>query len=341
MKKLNTVFVLILFLFVAGNSAELTKVGATSANFLQLALGARASALGGAYVAIAEGPYAIYWNPAGISHGRGFRMAYQNGALYAGLRQQALAMVYSVNEADNLGILINHLDIGEMEETTLEEPEGTGQTFDASNMAVSVTYGRQLTNRVSFGVTAKYIQERIWLEVARGYAFDIGTLYTIEERGLRIGMALTNLGPDMGIGEAPHLRFYKEKQDGYPGSPQPEAQLVTKKFPLPLCFALGISANVIGARALRQSGQHRLTVAVSVNDAFDAPLRSNYGVEYAWQEALFLRAGLYQGYDAASVTLGFGLNIKKYAAVDVQIDYAWSAYGDLGNINTWGLEFRF
>ena len=63
--------------------------------------------------------------------------------------------------------------------------------------------------------------------------------------------------------------------------------------------------------------------------------------KHAWQESFFLRGGYYQGYDAARAALGFGLNIRRYAALDLQIDYAWTSYGDLGNINVWGLEFRF
>ena len=45
---------------------EPIKTGTTAASFLELGVGSRAVAMGEAYVAIAEGPTAGYWNPAGL-----------------------------------------------------------------------------------------------------------------------------------------------------------------------------------------------------------------------------------------------------------------------------------
>jgi hypothetical protein len=339
--KIVKIFLGLIFLFLGSAQAgDLTKVGATSANFLQMEVGARAMAIGGAYVGFADDAMALFWNPAGIGLNQGLRAAYQQTEMYAGIRHQLLAVMYALSSTDQLGLLVNYLDVGKMEETTLLEPEGTGQYFDASNIAIGLTYGRQLTNRVSFGVSFKYIQERIWLENARGFAFDVGTIYNIAENGIRIGMALTNLGPDMSIGDAPHLRFYKEKSEDYPGSPQPESQLVTKNFPLPLSFSLGIAVNLMGPNAIKANDQHRVTLSLSAVDAFDAPFRSNYGFEYSWSSLLALRAGYHHNYDTAGLSMGFGLNIHQFTSLDLSVDYAWVDYGDLGALNVWGLEFR-
>ncbi len=323
-------------------AGELTKVGTTAANFLQLRVGARAIALGGAFVGLADDASALYWNAAGITHLTGLQVFYQNSRLYAGLKHQTFGLTYALTAQNHLGILVNHLDMGVMRQTTLQYPEGTTQKFDAASMALGLTYARQLTDRVSFGVTAKYIQERIWLEVARGYAFDIATLYVIPEKGLRIGMNLSNLGPDMGIGKAPHLEFYKRKPDDFPGSPQPKSQLATKEFPLPLAFSLGLALDIWGQNALLfPNEEHRLTTSMSITDGYDSPLRTNFGLEYVWHEVFALRAGYYLGYDTENYALGFGLNIYKYAKINLQIDYAWMNYGDLGSINTYALQFRF
>lgn len=329
-----------LFFLSAVQAGDLTKVGATSANFLQMEVGARAMAMGGAYVGLADDAMALFWNPGGIGLNRGLRVAYQQTEMYAGIKHQLVSLMYAVSSTDQLGLLVNYLDVGKMEETTLVEPEGTGQYFDAANVSIGFTYGRQLTNRVSFGASIKYIQERIWLETARGFAFDIGTIYNISESGVRIGMALTNLGPEMSIGDAPHLRFYKDRSDDYPGSPQPESQLVTKEFPLPLAFSLGMAVNVFGPQAIRVNDEHRVTFSISAIDGFDAPFRTNYGLEYAWHEVFALRGGYHQNYDTAGLSLGFGLSIHKYTSLNLSIDYAWVDYGDLGSLNVWGLEFR-
>lgn len=337
-KQLLTLWVLLLSTLL--QAGELTKVGTTAANFLQLGIGPRAQAMGGAFVAVSDDASALYWNPAGITQNRKMQLSYINTEMYADIQHQVVALAYALSPEDNIGLLINYLNFGKMDINTVLKPEGTGQHFDAASHSIGLTYGRQLTDKVSVAVTAKYIEERIWLEVARGYSFDIGALYTFDDYGMRVGMALTNLGPEMGIDEAPHLRFYKKKPDAYPGSPQAESQLVTKKFPLPLLFSLGVSADIMGYNAILKDASQRLTFSFAANDGFDAPFRSNYGLEYGWQNAFFLRAGLYQGYDTAKGALGFGINIERYTQLDMQIDYAWVDYGNLGSLNVWGVEFK-
>ncbi len=330
-----TIYITIIFP-IYGES--LTKVGTTSANFLLLPLGARSAALGGAYVAVAEGPFAIYWNPAGITQDSRMSTAYQNTALYANISQKAFAVTYAVTPNDHVGMLMNYVDIGEMDITTMLEPEGTGSTYKAANMAIHLTYARKLTDRVSFGFTAKYFQEKIWLEVARGYALDLGTVYSVYQKGFKIGMSLTNLGPETGIADGPHLMFYKDAPEEYPAAPQPEAMLSTKKFPLPLSFSLGVSSNIFGKNAVYENNEHRITVLMSANDAFDTQFRTNYGIEYSWLEYFALRAGYYLGYDAVKYTFGFGLDLKKYLKYAFKMNYAWMDYGDLGDVNLWSLE---
>ena len=42
---------------------QVTKVGTTTAAFLEIEVGARANGMGGAFVAIADDATALYWNP--------------------------------------------------------------------------------------------------------------------------------------------------------------------------------------------------------------------------------------------------------------------------------------
>src|SRR5258706_12521042 len=43
------------------------RVGTSSASFLRIGIGARAAGLGESFVAVANEPSAIYWNPAGLA----------------------------------------------------------------------------------------------------------------------------------------------------------------------------------------------------------------------------------------------------------------------------------
>src|SRR5260370_42349095 len=59
--------VLLTCLGVGWGSAQAADPGTTSANFLKLGIGPRASAMGEAQVGLADDVYATYWNPAGLA----------------------------------------------------------------------------------------------------------------------------------------------------------------------------------------------------------------------------------------------------------------------------------
>jgi len=326
----------------ARGQSQVNKVGTSAANFLQLELGGRAVAMGGAYVGLSDDISALYWNPAGAAFLEGLRVGYTNVERYAGIRHQFSGVIVPLPGLGALGVSVVHVDCGEMEITTIERPEGTGQTFTASDLALGLSFAGRLTDRVSFGITARYIQEKIWLESASGYALDMGTLYRLPDRGLRIGMAITNFGPEMGIDNGPHLTFEKEPPDNYPSSPPLESRLETKRFPLPVKFELGVALDAVGTNSmLLSSSTSRVTLAGTINDGFDAPFRSAWGVEYEWGGLIALRGGYRENYDTGGLSAGAGIDVPVRAGLGVRFDYAWVDYGDLDSIQLWSLELTF
>jgi len=321
---------------------QVDKVGTSAANFLQLELGARAVAMGGAYVGLSDDVSALYWNPAGAALLDGLRVGYINVQRYAGIRHQFSGLVVPLSGLGALGVSVIYVDCGDMEITTVEEPEGTGQNFKASDLALGLSFARRLTDRVSFGVTAKYIQEKIWLESATGYALDLGTLYRLTDQGLQIGMAITNFGPGMSIDRGPHLTFEKEPPDNYPSSPPLDSRLETRQFPLPLKFELGVALEVIGKTGLiLNDPTNRVTLSATINDGFDAPFRSTWGLEYDWNGIMALRGGYRENYDTGGLSTGVGLNIPVRSGLGARFDYTWVDYGNLESIQLWSLELTF
>ena len=59
----STIILFLLTIALANNSN-----GTTSANFLEIDVGCRATSMGGAYVSLCEDPSAIFWNPSGLTH---------------------------------------------------------------------------------------------------------------------------------------------------------------------------------------------------------------------------------------------------------------------------------
>jgi threonine dehydratase len=52
----------------SAHAAEIfEKVGTFDGQFLKIGVGARAEGMGGAFVAVADDPSAVFWNPAGIA----------------------------------------------------------------------------------------------------------------------------------------------------------------------------------------------------------------------------------------------------------------------------------
>ena len=331
----------IFILPIAAQSATYKK-GTTSGGFLKLEVGPRAAAMGGAYVGLANDATATFWNPSGLTTGGGFQLFFQNSQLYAGMRQTFLASALPVVSGWSLGFFVNHLNIGNFEETTLNEPDGTGEHFSARNVALGISLATQLTDHVSVGVTGKFIEERIWYEISRNFAFDLGTLYRFSHIGVRVGMLLSNLGPGAAMNDGLQLTFRKEKPPDFPGSPGVEAQLKTGNFPLPMMFTLGVCVELVGSHsAFAKSNDNQVLFVASSNDAIDAPFRSNLGLEYAWRNIVYFRAGYRFNYDTSRGSLGFGLNFLPLVGKNVHFDYAWVDYGDLNSVSMWSFSMGF
>ena len=97
-----------------------------------------------------------------------------------------------------------------------DRQDGTGETFDAADMAVGLSYGRAITDRFSVGVTGKFIQQRIWHSSAYAFALDIGTQFRTDFfGGLTIGATLYNFGTDMRMNgrDRQHERLNDHERD--------------------------------------------------------------------------------------------------------------------------------
>ncbi|MCC5927294.1 MAG: PorV/PorQ family protein [Bacteroidetes bacterium] len=206
--RLNTsiaLFGLLSLLFVTQEVSAQSKVGTTAAPFLTMGTGARANGVGHAYTAIATGPDALFWNPAGISVR--FEdddplggIVFSNKSWLAGINYNALAMTIPVSSSRDmvLGLHAIFLDYGRMDIRTVEQPEGNGLTFGAYDLSTGISFASRLTDSFHLGGTVKYVQQSIYDMRASTVAVDIGfTLVTPYMNGIRIGASLTNFGGKM------------------------------------------------------------------------------------------------------------------------------------------------
>jgi hypothetical protein len=343
MKKIIVILMIFtLAQFVLGQG-EVTKVGTTAANFLNLEIGARAVALAGAFTAVASDASALRWNPAGMVFVDKISITYDNINLYADMKHQFTGIVVPIGMSNAVGLSLDYINIGEIERTTLDDPDGFGLFFSNYNMAIGLSYARKLTNRITFGITGRWVREQIWQEKANGYCADIGVIFVPDISGLKLGMSITNFGPDMAMDQGPLKTFSYEPREDQPGvgNRNIDAAYLVESYPMPVSFQTGVAFDLAGTNSmLFANNANRITLVMEVNDGFDNSMRSKYGIEYEWNKILALRAGYKNNYDLAKYSFGGGLKIP-IKGMSLRFDYAYSHYGDLGEVNVTSLEIGF
>ena len=185
------------------NAQEVNRSGTAGAQFLKLGVGARGAALGEALVSIPGEITGLYWNPASVSSIQKSSFAVSRNELYVDLSYNFVGFVQPLGRSNALGASIIYLDSGQMEETTISQPEGTGSYFRWEAFSVGVSYAQYITDRLRLGGTVKYIREGVFHEKAQTLAIDVGTLLDTGVLGFRLGMSVTNLGGQMKFSNPP------------------------------------------------------------------------------------------------------------------------------------------
>jgi len=281
--------------------------GTSSANFLKISVGPRASAMGEAFSALADDATAIYHNPAGLAQLKMGELYLMHNQWFEGISQEYLALVF-LGDRDAFALSVNYLSSGEIERrsSATEEPEGI---FSSSDGALTLSYARYLTQSFSFGLNLKGIRGQIDNYEATGYAADIGFLYTFSK--VNLALVVQNLGTEM--------KFKEEA------------------FSLPLTYKAGLALKLLPDAIL----------ALEVRKEQDTDgLSYHAGAEVYLFNTLALRAG-YNSKIADTelgettslsngLTVGAGLKLGK-----LNLDYAFVPYGELGNTQRISLGIKF
>ena len=262
-----------------------SKKGTTAAPFLSIGQGARAAGMGNAFVAIADDPTALYWNPGGLARLGGVGVAFEHTQWIAETKYNFAGISYSLGDYGALGVSLTLSDIGEMNVTTIEEPNGTGETFKATDIAVSVAYAIRLMNTFSIGFNPKFIHQSIWKTDGDALAIDIGILYDTPFSGFTLGMAITNFGTKMKLTGNSTLVLYDPDPISTGNNERIPANLETEYWSLPLNFRFGVSY------VAPLSEDHHLVLAVDASHPSDDYESINVGGEYVFNDLIALRGG--------------------------------------------------
>jgi len=324
---------------VFGQSIDnVSKVATTAASFLEIAVGSRAIGMGGAFVAVADDATALYWNSAGIARLEKSEMVFIHTKWIADINYNYLGTAFPMGNAGVLGISVTSLSTEEMLVRTIDMPEGTGERFGVGDIAIGAAFARSLTDRFSIGFNTKYIRQKIWNMSAVGFAMDIGTLFTTQFNGMKIGMSVSNFGGKMQmLGKDTFVNFdLAPSQEG--SNDRVPANLKTDKFPLPIVFRVGLAMDVL------EGDLNNMTIAVDAAHPNDNTEYMNLGIEYSFDDFIFLRGGyknLFLLDSEENLTLGAGLIYDINGDVTVRVDYSYQEFGRLINSQSFSLAFEF
>jgi long-subunit fatty acid transport protein len=301
------------------------RAGTATAQFLKIGIGARAMAMGEAYVAVANDAEALYWNPAGISRFKNHAVFFSHTQWLVDVDVEYGGIVYHLDPVNTFGLAFTYLHTDEMKETTELQPFGTGRFFSFSDFLVAISYARNMTDKFSFGLSVKYMHENIAELTMNGLLFDLGTYYDTGWNSLRFAVAVTNIGQEM------------QPEGSYIYQDLAAQEVEVNKFqsfPPPIMFRLGLAGEIF------KTTDNRITSSIQLNHPNDNKENLNFGLEYMWRDILALRAGYKSARVEEDFSAGLGLKINT-AFSNIRVDYAFTNFGRLGAVNRFSLHFEF
>ncbi len=311
-----------------------TKVGASGAQFLKIGVGSRYQAMGDAASATANDVYAMYWNPAGLVGIENSEVSFTNVNYLLDINLNHFAYAKNFEGVGVFGASATMLSMGEQDIYTFDNQDGTGQHYTASSVAVGLSYARQLTSSFAFGGTVRYIGERIHLEKSEGFAVDFGTMLWTGFRSLRLGLAITNMGPHLQF-SGPDLVVPYDERNGSGTNSSIGASVKVNPYNLPMMFRMGLAYDVdLGPKST-------VTLAADLRNPNDNVQQGSVGAEYSFNRQFFVRGGYKINYEEEKLALGAGLNVAVTKQTKLCVDYAWQDFGRLNSTQRFSIGFIF
>jgi len=306
-----------LLLLASSASAGSAGKGTAAGAFLRLAPGARGAAMGEALGGVADDVYAAWYNPAGL----GFLDRVEAGAAHESRFEDISydAVILSVpllswrdsplraNAYGVTALSVYSLSASGIERRGLIETDSPSGTFASSDRAYALSYGYNLNGtKWAVGGTAKFVDSALDTARATALTWDGGFLWKGERGTAGAGVR------------------------GFGGS----LRYATVADPLPTAYYAGGSYKPRDGWLL----------AAQLELPKDDRPALGLGVERRWSPAPELFASARGGLNTARADAGgfagasFGFGV---AWRSLEVDFAWSPSGALGDLFKYSLVFRF
>jgi hypothetical protein len=268
----------------------------------QAGVGARALAMGSAYVGVADDSTALMWNAAGLASLKSMDISLHHNSGLADAVQETLLFAGPLGGLGAFGAGFNYVNNG-----SFEGRDASGNLtsdFNAGSLGFQAGWGSAVTTGLSLGAALKASSQSLGGQTYSSFAGDVGGLWE-PLLGVRLGLNYANIGTPVG------------------GSTKANGLRLGASFNIPIDKdALLLAAST----QLDPGGVNRVQV----------------GAEGSLSSMFFLRAGYQinlaeQGFDGFSgATFGGGFSVSQ-----LRLDYAYLPFGDLGASQRVSLAYEF
>lgn len=182
-------------------------------NLLRLPVSAHAAALGGDNTTIVEDDATlIFHNPALISNVTSRTMNLNFMTYMEGSTTGSASFIHTAGERGTWGVTGQYMGYGTMKETDVSGQQ-TGE-FSAKDIVIGGSFAYNLSERITGGITAKFVASYIGQYNSVGAAIDLGLNYYNSESELSVSAVARNLGGQLSAYEDDFERLPLDLQIG-------------------------------------------------------------------------------------------------------------------------------
>jgi len=338
----------------AGNPDRIGQAGAAQLNINGWG---KSSGWGWAAVSSTKGLESIYNNIGGLAYTPKTEIIFSRTSWLMGSDININTFGFAQNLGGNgvLGVSIMSYDMGDIEITTNDQPDGGLGTYKPSFTNITAAFSKQFTREISGGVGFKIFSESSTNVKAQGIGLDAGIQYIttfkekqkIKKDDVKFGVSLKNIGPD--------ARYSGDGLSVKLLNPITEIESTvnqrSSKFNLPTLMNISASYDM---RLDKNDDTyfHRLTPALTFTNHAFSTNQFTTGIEYGYKEMFQLRAayayengGLkYNTSTSASTGImggfTFELPVSKDSETTFALDYSYRHSNPFGGSHSFGVRLN-
>lgn len=305
MKKSVLLITVVFLLALAQMSAAEDGNGGQPGAFMDLTLGARPAALGGAFTALAEDGIGHFYNPAGSAQSRKNDVTFSYRAMHLGRRLGMTSISIPAREQARLSLFWVHAGTSDLEARDEQGIILSGNSVSYKENMIGMNFSKGFIPELLLGGKVYYLQNNMSNINANTIGADFGALVKLDMRKtfmagvfplLQFGLTAERIGATYKWVTTSFWQSYGRERGA----------AVDEKFPV----------VYRGGVALRNPYNYLLAFDIEASTA--SIVKTHIGAEYSLNRNITFRAGL----DDMHPTAGFGL-LKRMDKIAIRIDLSY------------------